>query len=266
MSALISLTEQYTDSEGEDEGREGAINYSDPEEKQIKAEILIPPTSKVSKKSKKSKKIKRLVSYNDNEEMQENITDEDESESESSSEEDEAQNDDNASQHEGSDKDFNEIYVKKYGYSLPPEPTSKLNPKFQENITNLHQKIVNHGFDLNKYIQDKKEFRNPSIYDKLIQFCDINELGTNFSEEIYNPKIYESMNYEELAKAQKNEMDKLEKQKKENIKTTEAVKRKSKWDQQAPTTTTAVTVTTSSTSTTKTIIISSTGQLKKPKV
>lgn len=261
MSALHTLTEQYTDSEGEDEGR-GAVNYSDPEEKQTKAEVLIPKVV-TPKKSKRSKKIKRLVSYNDNEEMQEDITDEDEEEESS---EEEAQEDDGENQQDGSDKDQYDSYVKKYGYSLPPEPTSKLNPKLQENISNLHRKIVDNGFDLNKYIQDKKEFRNPSIYDKLIQFCDINELGTNFPEEIYNPKIYETMNYEELAKAQKNEMDKLEKQKKENIKTTEAVKRKSKWDQQAPTTTTVSTVTSSTTSTTKTIIISSTGQLKKPKI
>lgn len=257
MSALHTLTEQYTDSEGEEEGR-GDVNYSDPEEKQIKAELLIPQP----KKSKQSKKVKRLVSYNDNE-MQEDITDEEEDESEEKVKEDEE--DDKKAQDNIENLSRIESYVKKYGYSLPPEPTTKLDPKFQENITNLYQKIVNHGFDLNKYIQDKKEFRNPSIYDKLIQFCDINELGTNFPEDIYNIKLYENMNYEELAKAQKNEMDKLEKQKKENIKTTEAVKRKSKWDQQAPTTTVS-TLTSSTTSTTKTIIISSTGQLKKPKI
>lgn len=256
MSALHTLTEQYTDSEGEEDGR-GDINYSDPEEKQTKAELLIPHP----KKPKQSKKVKRLVSYNDNE-MQEDITDEEEDESE-----EEAKEGEDEGQRDCSENDNKyESYEKMYGYSLPPEPTTKLDSKFQENITNLHQKIVNHGFDLNKYIQDKKEFRNPSIYDKLIQFCDINELGTNFPEDIYNIKLYENMNYEELAKAQKNEMDKLEKQKKENIKTTEAVKRKSKWDQQAPTTTVS-TLASSTISTTKTIIISSTGQLKKkPKI
>lgn len=257
MSALHTLTEQYTDSEGEEEGR-GAVKYSNPEEKQTKAELLIPKP----KKSKQSKKLK-LVSYHDNEEMQEDITDEDD---EDESEEEEAKEDQDEEVQESSDKDKYESFVKKYGYSLPPEPTAKLDSKFQEKISNLYQKIANHGFDLNKYIQDKKEFRNPSIYEKLIKFCEIEEQSTNFPEDIYNPKIYEAMNYEELAKAQKNEMDKLEKQKKENIKTTEAVKRKSKWDQQAPTTTVSTLTSSTTTSTTKTIIISSTGQLKKPKI
>lgn len=33
---------------------------------------------------------------------------------------------------------------------------------------------------MNYIIQRKKEFRNPSIYEKLIQFCAIDELGTNY--------------------------------------------------------------------------------------
>jgi hypothetical protein len=181
-------------------------------------------------------------------------------------EESEEEEQDTREQEEGSEdnKDKYEKFEKKYGYKLPPEPTSKLNPELQDKITSLYKKINDSGFDLNKYIQDKKTFRNPSIYEKLIQFCGINELSTNFPTEIYDVSIFGPESYyEELAKAQKNEMDKLEKQKKENIKT-EAVKRKSKWDQQAPST--VSTVTTSANSTTKTIIISSTGQLKKPKI
>jgi glucan-binding YG repeat protein len=254
MSALHTLTAQYTDSEGE-EGNEH-VDYSDPEEKQIKAQIIVPQP----KKSKQSKKVKRLVSYNDNDiQEEEDFTDEEES----SEEEEPEQNEQEENVEDNKDK--YEKFEMKYGYSLPPEPTSKLNPELQDKITSLYKKINESGFDLNKYIQDKKTFRNPSIYEKLIQFCGINELSTNFPTEIYDASVFgpESF-YEELAKAQKNEMDKLEKQKKENIKT-EAVKRKSKWDQQAPTTV-STSVTTSANSTTKTIIISSTGQLKKPKI
>jgi len=126
---------------------------------------------------------------------------------------------------------------------------------------------------MNQFIQGRKDFRNPSIYDKLIQYCNINELGTNFPPEIYDVSIYgpESF-YEELAKAQKLEMDKLEKQKKENVKTEiitqitikESTKRKSKWDQQAPSSVTSSSVATSSSS--KTTVISAFGTLKKPKI
>ena len=257
-SALASLTETYTDSEGED-NHEDDVERSDPEEKQTKAEIVIQP-------KKSSKHPRRLVSYNDNE-VYEGASDDDHKEEE---EEEEDMEEKKPETNESEDK--HSKYIKKYGFQLPPEPKSKADPKLQETVSNINQKIKNSEFDLNQYIQDKKEFRNPSIYDKLIQFCNINELGTNFPPEIYDVSIYgpESF-YEELAKAQKLEMDKLEKQKKENTKAEviikESIKRKSKWDQQAPSSVTGSSVATSSSSTSgKTTVISAFGTLKKPKV
>lgn len=73
-----------------------------------------------------------------------------------------------------------------YGFQLPAEPKGKCPVELQEKITNMHAKIKL-GMDMNRLIQDRKEFRNPSIYEKLIQFCDINELGTNYPPEIYDP-------------------------------------------------------------------------------
>lgn len=255
-SALSTLTATYTDSENEDD-HEDSEGRSDPEEKQIKAEIIIQP------KKNNSKHPRRLVSYNDPE-VQDDVSDEEANHAEA-----EPENELTESQEE----DKKVKYFKKYGFNLPPEPNTKLDQKFQDTVTNLYQKISNSTFDLNQYIQDKKEFRNPSIYDKLIQFCDINELGTNFPPDIFDVSIYgpESF-YEELARAQKTEMDKLEKQKKESTKTNqqqasqEANKRKSKWDQQAPSSTGGSAPSTNSVSSAKTIIISSTGSLKKPKI
>lgn len=250
-SALQSLQGNYTDSENEDNPND--IDYSDPEEKQIKA--ILPPKTKG--------KPKRLVSYNDPDHHDE-ISDEDDEPSAP----DEVEETKDGDSTEPEDKLAK--YAKKYGFSLPPEPKTKPDPKLQETISNINQKMINNpNFDLNHYIQDEKKFRNPSIYDKLIQYLEIDELGTNFPPEIYDVSIYgpESF-YEELAKAQKLEMDKLEKQKKENVKTEvmiikeSAAKRKSKWDQQAPSS--ATSVVTSSTS--KTTVISAFGTLKKPKV
>lgn len=252
-SALASLTETYTDSEGEENHEENEEKL-DPKENQRMAELTNPP-------KKTSKHPRRLVSYNDNE-VYEGASDD-----EPKQDEDEVENktDDNETE------DKYSKYVKKYGFELPPEPKSKPDSKLQETISNINQKIKNSNFDLNQYIQDRKEFRNPSIYDKLIQFCQINELGTNFPPEIYDVSIYgpESF-YEELAKAQKLEMEKLEKQKKENIKTStsevivkESIKRKSKWDQQAPSS--GSSITTSSSASGKTTVISAFGTLKKPK-
>lgn len=251
-SALQSLQGNYTDSENEDNTNE--VDYSDPEEKQIKA--ILAPTKKG--------KPKRLVSYNDPD-HQDEISDEDDEPAEP----EEVEENKDGEKQEPEDKFAK--FAKKYGFSLPPEPKTKPDQKLQETISSIHQKMINNpNFNLNNYIQDEKKFRNPSIYDKLIQYLEINELGTNFPPEIYDVSIYgpESF-YEELAKAQKLEMDKLEKQKKDNNVKTEviikesAAKRKSKWDQQAPSSATASVVTSS---TSKTTVISAFGTLKKPKV
>lgn len=132
-----------------------------------------------------------------------------------------------------------------YGFSLPAEPRGRCPAELQDKIANMHAKMRD-GMDMNRLIQDRKEFRNPSIYEKLIQFCDINELGTNYPPEIYDPLQWGNESfYEELAGAQKVEMERRERERKDGLKhqlvveaarkaEEEAKRRKSKWDQPAP--------------------------------
>ncbi|XP_017740165.1 PREDICTED: SAP30-binding protein isoform X2 [Rhinopithecus bieti] len=88
-----------------------------------------------------------------------------------------------------------------------------------DKIQKLYERKIKEGMDMNYIIQRKKEFRNPSIYEKLIQFCAIDELGTNYPKDMFDPHGWsEDSYYEALAKAQKVEMDKLEKAKKERTK------------------------------------------------
>nr|XP_028691369.1 SAP30-binding protein isoform X5 [Macaca mulatta] len=88
-----------------------------------------------------------------------------------------------------------------------------------DKIQKLYERKIKEGMDMNYIIQRKKEFRNPSIYEKLIQFCAIDELGTNYPKDMFDPHGWsEDSYYEALAKAQKIEMDKLEKAKKERTK------------------------------------------------
>uniref|UniRef100_H3D1S5 SAP30 binding protein n=1 Tax=Tetraodon nigroviridis TaxID=99883 RepID=H3D1S5_TETNG len=148
---------------------------------------------------------------------------------------------------------------------IPPEPPGRCSSQLQEKINKLFDRKVYEEFDTNSHIQKKKEFRNPSIYEKLIQFCQIDELGTNYPNDMFDPHGWsEDSYYEALAKAQKVEMDKLEKAKKERTKiefvtgtkkgtnpsstaastasntstttATDAQKRKSKWDSAIPVT------------------------------
>jgi len=140
-----------------------------------------------------------------------------------------------------------------YGVTIPPEPSGQCPVELQDKIARLYRKMESGGLDMNMLIQQRKEFRNPSIYEKLIQFCSINELGTNYPPDRFDPfKWSKDSYYEELALVQKAEMDKLEKARKEKKIEIEIVsgtakrpnssssnsaenakKRKSKWDQVA---------------------------------
>ncbi|XP_015116050.1 SAP30-binding protein [Diachasma alloeum] len=144
---------------------------------------------------------------------------------------------------------------------IPPEPEGQCPPELQEKITALHRKMEIEGLDLTRVIKQRKDFKNPSIYSKLISFCRINELGTNYSPEYFDPfKWGQESYYEELGKAQEAVMEKLAKKSKSKAEVTtggvkrpivaavavEESKRKvGKWDQvttaTAPTKTTVVT-------------------------
>ncbi|XP_068613377.1 SAP30-binding protein-like isoform X2 [Brachionichthys hirsutus] len=187
---------------------------------------------------------------------------------------------------------------------IPPEPPGRCSSQLQDKIHKLYERKLHGDFDTNSHIQKKKEFRNPSIYEKLIQYCGIDQLGTNYPKDMFDPHGWsEDSYYEALAKAQKVEMDKLEKAKKERTKiefvtgtkkgaiaastaasttsssssstATDAQKRKSKWDSAIPVTlaqpsiiTTTATLpavvsVTTTASGTKTTVISAVGTILK---
>lgn len=83
--------------------------------------------------------------------------------------------------------------IAEYGFALPPEPKNKCPQELQDKITKMYEKMRTNNMDMNKLIQERKEFRNPSIYEKLIQYCDIDELGTNYPPELYDPMQWTSM-------------------------------------------------------------------------
>lgn len=131
---------------------------------------------------------------------------------------------------------------------LPPEPQGKCPKALQDKITKMYDKMLNQGMSLNymnNKIKQRKDYRNPSIYEKLIEFCGIDEKGTNYPPEMFDPHQWgkESF-YDALDKAQKTEMEKREKERKDRTKIEfvtgtkkagsdagpDEKKRKSKWD------------------------------------
>lgn len=128
---------------------------------------------------------------------------------------------------------------------LPPEPAGRCSNKLQEKIMKLLEKKHRENLDLNTNIQKRKDFRNPSIYQKLVEFLNINEKGSNYPKSLFDPTCWtEEPCYENLSKAQKEAYERKEKEKAKQAKTQvefvsgtrkpasgeEPKKRKSKWD------------------------------------
>ncbi|GFO22493.1 sap30-binding protein [Plakobranchus ocellatus] len=164
--------------------------------------------------TKPGRQAARLVSYG---------PDEDHDEDETSSEEEEAEESESNSP-EGPSTDNSALSRSVRNLSsdeiqIPPEPPGKCSAELQKKIEDSFEKMRREGLDLNRIIQSKKHFRNPSIYEKLIAFCHIDEKGTNFPPELYDPHIWGKESFhDELDKAQRKDMERREKEKKEKTK------------------------------------------------
>lgn len=139
-----------------------------------------------------------------------------------------------------------EFHESLYGKSVDeiqiPLPTKrKCSDDLQNRIEGFVEK-VRLGSDYNKSIQKRKAMRNPSIYEKMISYCKINEMATNYPKQIYDPEPFlgELSYYEELSRLQKEEVDKRERERKETNKSDtskrltgqagSANEKKTKWD------------------------------------
>lgn len=167
MAALASLTATYTDSEGEDDPNEdseskGAVILTTPSGSPETNSNNSRPTSP---HSGKPGKLAKLVSYID-----ESIISDDEA---PTAETEEAPYSPVAEDNTNVDMEI----VEEDGIQLPPEPPGRCSAELQEKILKFHEKMHNTTIDMNSVIQQRKDFRNPSIYEKLIHFCGINELG-----------------------------------------------------------------------------------------
>lgn len=210
--ALQALTATYTDSEEEDDEPKSA-----PEPiQEDTSSVIINLTMGQVEEQQRQKAVAKLVSYyHDENDMV--ISEDDEGEKENSI-------DTSAEPTPTEEKEVELSPDDKDDIQLPPEPPGRCSQELQDKITRLYEKMQATGMNMNQVIQKRKDFRNPSIYEKLIQFCGINELGTNYDASMYDPLRWgKESYYEELAKAQKEEMDKKTKESKEKTTKVEIV-------------------------------------------
>lgn len=75
----------------------------------------------------------------------------------------------------------------KYGFSLPPEPIGECPQKAQRNVIFLQDRAIYYNVDMNTTIKESWCYKNPNFYPTMIQRYNIDELGTNFPPEVYDP-------------------------------------------------------------------------------
>ncbi len=264
MAALASLTANYTDSEDEDDQKEPEKAEEDKRATSVTPAAASSLSSSNSTASTPTKQRKRLVSYaeveaeDDDEEDKEEPTQDNadqvvdmdlESDADAEETKDEAvksESKDEAENLNESGQSFVQVEAWTEGVKLPPKVPEgvKCDPALQERINRLYKRKMETGFDMNAIIQNKKAFRNPSIYEKLIQFCDIDETGTNLPKDLYDGHLFgKESHYDELAKVQTAEMERREKLRAKVASKppqashkvdVDAGRRKTKWDQQQP--------------------------------
>ncbi|XP_008551494.2 SAP30-binding protein [Microplitis demolitor] len=100
---------------------------------------------------------------------------------------------------------------------IPPAPSAQYPPNLQEKFNHYFKLAECGNLDMNEVIQKRKSFKNPSIYNKLIQHCNIDELGTNYPPSLYDPlKWNKESYYDQLDVAQQDLMTQREKSKTKN--------------------------------------------------
>ncbi|XP_005098201.1 SAP30-binding protein [Aplysia californica] len=165
-----------------------------------------------------ARKAMRLVSYGPDED----VDDDEDGDSEQEEEAEAQESNDNSPEAQTTDTAALSRSVQNMAsddIKIPPEPPGNCSFQLQRKIEDMYDRMRKEGLDLNRVIQSKKNFRNPSIYEKLIEFCHIDEKGTNFPPEIYDPHLWGKESFfDELDKVQRKDMERREKEKREKTK------------------------------------------------
>uniref|UniRef100_A0A914EA77 SAP30-binding protein n=1 Tax=Acrobeloides nanus TaxID=290746 RepID=A0A914EA77_9BILA len=77
---------------------------------------------------------------------------------------------------------------------VPPSPTGQVDEEVQMRFTRYWQ-LKEQGKDMNAYITNQKKFKNPAIYKSLIKRFGIDEVGTNFPKNVFDPHTFEEDSY-----------------------------------------------------------------------
>uniref|UniRef100_A0A1I7ZSB7 HCNGP-like protein n=1 Tax=Steinernema glaseri TaxID=37863 RepID=A0A1I7ZSB7_9BILA len=74
---------------------------------------------------------------------------------------------------------------------MPSPPREPCAPELENLFNSLFEKKFKGELNPTKQIQERKDFKNPSIYEKFIEFFDLDEIGSNFSKDVYDPHVFD---------------------------------------------------------------------------
>ncbi|KAI6211432.1 SAP30-binding protein [Aphelenchoides besseyi] len=94
---------------------------------------------------------------------------------------------------------------------LPPSPPGEIDDELQ--FEKLFKMKFEHGMDMNRQILQRKDFKNPAIYDKMKEEYGVNEYGTNYVDTGAKDEIHldESDYYDKLSEEQSRVIEQEEK-------------------------------------------------------
>lgn len=90
------------------------------------------------------------------------------------------------------------------------EPTTEQDLAIQKKFEQFHE-LKKNGKNYNDSLFANKSFRNPTLYKKLVNFVDVDEIGSNLVKEGYDPHAFEKSSYASALASQQSKMESMRK-------------------------------------------------------
>ncbi|KAK3023736.1 hypothetical protein RJ639_044401 [Escallonia herrerae] len=102
---------------------------------------------------------------------------------------------------------------------LPPPPKAKCSDELQEKIIKFLSLKKTTGRSFNAEVRNRKEYRNPDFLLHAVTYQDIDQIGSCFSKDVFDPHEYDKSDYyDEIEADMKHELEKKEQEKKKSQK------------------------------------------------
>ncbi|KAG8385420.1 hypothetical protein BUALT_Bualt03G0043500 [Buddleja alternifolia] len=102
---------------------------------------------------------------------------------------------------------------------LPPPPKAKCSEELQEKIMKFLALKKTTGRSFNSEVRNRKEYRNPDFLLHAVTYQDIDQIGSCFSKDVFDPHGYDKSDfYDEIEADMRREMDRREQERKRSQK------------------------------------------------